>query len=64
MHKQWSSVIAGQKREAFLRADDLTGGLGCLGRIVGVCKRGGQALDPAPKGFGDARVDVGNILRA
>ncbi len=63
MRKQWSSVIAGQKREALLRADDFTGGLGCLGRIVGLCKRGGQALDPAPKGFGGAGVDVGNVLR-
>lgn len=34
--------------------DDLADGFGCLKRVVGVCKRGGQALDPAPVGSRDA----------
>lgn len=43
--------------------DHLTDGLGRLRRVVGMSERGGQPLDPAPIGFGNTGVDVGNVQR-
>lgn len=43
--------------------DDLADGCGCLRRVVGMVERCGHTLDPAPEGFGDAGMDVGNVLR-
>jgi len=42
--------------------DDLADSGSCLRRIVGMVKHGGQTLDPAPEGFGNAGMNVENIL--
>ncbi|EAQ36893.1 hypothetical protein NB311A_07083 [Nitrobacter sp. Nb-311A] len=39
--------------------NDFADGVSRFKSIVGMVKRGGQALDPAPVGFGDAGVNVG-----
>lgn len=43
--------------------DDLPDGVGRFERIVGMLERGGEALNPAPKGFGNAGKEGGNVLR-
>lgn len=43
--------------------NDLADGFGSFRCIVGIIERCGQAFDPAPVGFGYARMNVGNGLR-